>query len=74
MFYRIKFCLTVALITAAVSLGMLPHTNADQYAGKQWPAAQLVSIDRVSHEPFDGLLKKYVDADGMVNYLSLIHI
>jgi len=68
MFYRIKFCLTVALVTAAVSFAMPRSTNADQYAGKQWPAAQLVSIDRVNHQPFDSLLKKYVDADGMVNY------
>ena len=68
MFYRIKFCLTVVLVTAVVSFAMLPHTNADEYAGKQWPAAQLVSMDRVSHQAFDGLLKKYVDANGMVNY------
>jgi len=53
MFYRIKFCLTVALVTAAVSFAMPRSTNADQYAGKQWPAAQLVSIDRVNHQPIE---------------------
>jgi len=46
----------------------LPTADADEYAGKQWPASELVSIDRISHDAFDGLLKKYVDSDGMVNY------
>ena len=67
MFYRIKLSLIVALATV-VCFGMSPAVNADEYAGKQWPASQLTSIDKMNHEAFDGLLKKYVDANGMVNY------
>ncbi len=36
--------------------------------GKQWPASQQVSMDKISHARFDTLLKKYVDTDGYVNY------
>ena len=36
--------------------------------GKQWPASQQVSMDKISHARFDKLLKKYVDNDGYVNY------
>lgn len=69
MFYRIMFSLTVVLaISAAVCIGTSPNADADEYAGQQWPASNLVSIDRIGHEVFDGLLKKYVDGDGMVNY------
>ena len=69
MFYRIMFSLIVVLsATAAVWLGTSPAAGADEYAGKQWPAQDLVSIDRIGHDAFDGLLKKYVDNDGMVNY------
>lgn len=36
--------------------------------GRQWPVAKRVSIDRIDHAPLNGLLKKYVDADGYVDY------
>ncbi len=36
--------------------------------GKQWPASQQISMDKISHDRFDSLLKKYVDIDGYVNY------
>ncbi len=42
--------------------------NADEFAGKQWPAAKQVAIDDVKHDSWDSLLQKYVDEDGMVNY------
>ncbi len=63
------FSLTVVLtVSAAILIAMSPTVDADEYAGKQWPASDLVSIDRIGHDTFDGLLKKYVDNDGMVNY------
>ncbi len=68
MFYRILCSLTVALAIAAVWFGASPVAGADEYAGKQWPAANLVSIDQISHDSFDRLLKTYVDANGMVDY------
>ena len=42
--------------------------HAEETAGKQWPAAQQVSMDAIDHQVFDQLLKKYVDTNGMVNY------
>lgn len=69
MFYRIMFSLIVVLaVSTAACVGMSHSANADEYAGQQWPESNLVSIDRIGHEAFDGLLKKYVDDDGMVNY------
>ncbi len=43
---------------------------ADEYAGKQWPTKQQVSIDKIDHQEWDTLLQKYVDDDGLVNYRS----
>ena len=37
-------------------------------AGNRWPADRRLAIDQIKHDPFDGLLKKYVDSDGMVDY------
>ena len=58
-----RLSLAALLITVAVS-----SSQADEFAGKQWPAAQQVSIDEVKHDCWDTLLQKYVNADGMVNY------
>ena len=58
-----RLCTAVLLMNVFVSIGV-----ADEFAGKQWQAAQQVSIDEVKHDAWDALLKKYVDSDGMVNY------
>jgi hypothetical protein len=36
--------------------------------GKQWPATQQVSFDQIDHSPFDVLLRRHVDANGLVDY------
>ena len=36
--------------------------------GVQWPSSEQVSMDSINHQPFDKLLKKYVNKDGRVNY------
>lgn len=36
--------------------------------GREWPAAERVAIGKVSHRPWDDLVRKYVDADGLVDY------
>ena len=36
--------------------------------GRNWPAGQLVPMDRIDHQAWDQLLQKYVDTDGLVNY------
>ncbi len=38
--------------------------------GIQWTASQQISMDRVDHAPWDTLLQKYVDLQGMVNYAA----
>jgi len=66
--------LTVASFVV-LSIGALGYllvggatASAKEPLGRNWPAAQLVSMDNVDHRPFDALLKKYVDDDGFVNY------
>ncbi len=44
------------------------QVRADRYVGQRWPANQQVSMDRIRHDSFDALLKKYVDENGYVNY------
>ena len=41
------------------------------YVGAQVPAGQQVSMDQIDHGPWDGLLRKYVDENGYVNYEAL---
>lgn len=36
--------------------------------GRVWPAAERVAIGDVSHQAWDELLRRYVDADGFVDY------
>jgi biopolymer transport protein ExbD len=56
------------LATLFVTVFWANQLLADEYAGKQWPASQQVSIDKINHEPYNALLQKYVDTDGLVNY------
>jgi hypothetical protein len=56
------------LLVAVVTVSSTGIVNAEQNAGQPWPANQWVSIDQIQHAAFDGLLRKYVDQNGMVNY------
>lgn len=38
--------------------------------GRIWPASDQISIDQINHAPWDGLLKKYVDDQGYVDYAA----
>ena len=38
--------------------------------GQNIPAGNRVSMDQIDHSTWDALLRKYVDADGLVNYRS----
>ena len=55
-----------------VSCSLVSKTNAGQkaYLGNKAPS-QKASFDRFDHKPWDTLLKKYVDKDGLVNYRAL---
>ena len=59
------------LILFVASIAMPATANAQsQSVGRLWPANQLAPIDQVDHTTFDQLLRKYVNADGQVNYLA----
>lgn len=46
------------------------EASAKDPLGRNWPADQQVSMDRINHSTYDALLKKYVDTDGYVNYVA----
>ena len=58
------------MVLALAMVGMMAGTTSAQgkTAGQAWPAAQQVSMDKIDHAPFDKLLQKYVDNNGMVAY------
>ena len=58
----------LAFLTALAVLIAGSSVQAEEIAGTQWPADQQISMDSVNHQPFDKLLKKYVNKDGRVNY------
>lgn len=38
--------------------------------GREWPLAERVACDAVSHQPWDDLLRRFVDANGNVDYTA----
>jgi len=38
--------------------------------GRDWPASERISLDRIGHEAWDGLLQRYVDSAGGVDYAN----
>lgn len=56
------------LLAIATIVSFSTDVRGEENAGQSWPANQWVSIDQIQHTTFDGLLKKYVDQNGMVNY------
>lgn len=59
-------------LVVAVLLGSLATLSKPSLAkpplGKNWPAAQRVSMESIRHAALDKLLDKYVDDDGYVDY------
>lgn len=61
--------LSAAGIVGAVIISLTPGSaKADRFVGQRWTPNQQVSINQIRHDNFDALLKRYVDADGYVNY------
>ncbi len=58
-------CLVV-LVTGVVAAGWLARSKV--HVGREVPASQQVSIDRIDHRLWDWLLSRYVDDRGRVNY------
>jgi len=65
---------TKALTTTIVLFSVLALTfgsrllAADVIVGANVAAARQITLDQIDHSAWDGLLKKYVDGNGMVNY------
>ena len=54
-----------ALLASVFAVGTVV---AERPLGKTWPKEQRTSLDRIRHDRFDVLLKRYVDTDGYVDY------
>ena len=68
----VRFFCVVSLIIVVVAIA-LPNraaTAEDKFVGKDWPEPQRVSMDQIDHSPYNQLLRKYVDENGLVNYKS----
>ena len=64
-----KSTLIAFVMMASAFTSQSAFAGSPVYVGIQTP--QTVSIDTISHAPWDAILKKYVDKDGMVNYRDL---
>lgn len=58
----------ILLASAVMSAAAASAPGADVLVGVEVPAAQRVSLDRIDHSAWDGLLDKYVNTEGRVNY------
>jgi len=67
--------LTISTLPAACGLAIIltapaAMAGAKIHVGENTPAAKQVSMDGVNHTVFDGLLQKYVNESGDVNYTA----
>ena len=67
MMYRMSKMFMIAAAMAAASVQAV-QAGSKIYVGARVASNRLVSMDRVDHSVWDGLLHKYVDQNGMVNY------
>ena len=62
----IVFSTALAFVATMTSSDALAGANS--YVGTKTHSGPSVSMDRIDHSPWDGLLRKYVDENGLVNY------
>lgn len=62
-----RFLLLAVMIVAASAIAWRV-SRPTILVGRAWPAAERVAISDVSHQSWDELLRRYVDADGFVDY------
>ncbi len=68
---RITLAATICVLVVGAVLAVTISALASKvYVGKRYPADRLVSFDRIDHADWDRLLRKYVDADGLIDYAS----
>ncbi|WP_160168258.1 DUF547 domain-containing protein [Novipirellula maiorica] len=59
----------VFALLATLAGGMAVHADSPIFVGTQ--VSSHLSMDRIDHSAWNSLLRKYVDANGMVNYKAL---
>ncbi len=64
---RVRLLLLTVLIAAASAIAWR-EAHPTRLVGRAWPAAERIAIGDVSHQAWDELLRRYVDADGFVDY------
>lgn len=64
---RWRFVL-LAVVVAVASAIAWQASHPPILVGREWPAAERVAIGDVSHQSWNELLRRYVDADGLVDY------
>ncbi len=64
---RVRLLLLTVLIAAASAIAWR-ESHPTRLVGRAWPAAERIAIGDVSHQAWDELLRRFVDADGFVDY------
>ncbi len=64
---RWRFVLLAVAITATAAIAWR-ESRPTVLVGRAWPVAERVAIGDVPHQAWDELLRRYVDADGFVDY------
>jgi hypothetical protein len=68
----LRMILAISCTTVSVIFSGPSASGASKvYVGAQVPRERQVSMDQINHLAWDAILRKYVDADGMVDYRSL---
>jgi hypothetical protein len=62
------FCGVAALLAATGFVLVTGRLAPKVVLGRNWPESDMVALDRISHEAWDRLLQRYVDATGGVDY------
>ena len=61
----------LAVLAVIFALGAITgpcHAGSKIAVGRNWSPGDRISMDRIDHDVWDGLLRKYVDSVGDVNY------
>lgn len=58
----------IAILFATIVAADVCLAGTKVNVGQNVPTGQQVSMDQIDHQPWDGLLKRYVDSNGMVAY------
>lgn len=63
----IRWWVALSIVTAGIVV-LVAVRRPTVLVGREWPATERVAIGDVPHQAWDELLRRYVDADGFVDY------